>query len=401
MPALSPQVVSPQLKPGRATRTPILIAHATFVPTGLVTVLLGPLLPTLAARWSLNDAQAGSLVTAQFVGALLSTLLTGAFLPRWGFQRTIGIGLFLMAAGVAILTAGPFAVGLAAVFCYGMGIGLTIPSTNLMVAQSSPENLSSALNLLNFSWSAGAVACPFLLAAFQRVQGSNLFLYLVSAVLMAVIVLVFALPSNLPEPERKQTAGVKLPWLQSLSTPLAIVIGALFFTYVGTESALGAWLAYFAKRTSHESGFIWMTVPSYFYGALLLGRALAPISLRLMPDRTQTILGALLSLASTGALLLSRSVAAIAVCAFLAGFGLSTLYPITIGFLSRFGETAARVGGFMFALSSVGGATLPWILGFTSTQLGSLRTALLVPLAGCLAMLLLFSNPRLREPNSI
>ena len=126
-----------------------------------------------------------------------------------------------------MLTAGPFAVGLGAVFCYGMGIGLTIPSTNLMVAQASPENRSSALNLLNFSWSAGAVACPFLLAAFQRVRGSNLFLHLVSAVLMAVIVLVFALPSNLPEPERKQTAGVKLPWLQSLSTPLAIVIGAL------------------------------------------------------------------------------------------------------------------------------------------------------------------------------
>src|SRR5438067_6152293 len=166
MPVFSSQVVSRQVKPGRAVRTPILVAHATFVPTGIVTVLLGPLLPTLAMRWSLNDAQAGSLVTAQFLGSLLSTLSTGGFLPRWGFRRALALGLFLMSAGVAILTAEPFAVGLAAVFCYGTGIGLTIPSTNLMVARVSPENRSSALNLLNFSWSAGAVACPFMLAVF-------------------------------------------------------------------------------------------------------------------------------------------------------------------------------------------------------------------------------------------
>jgi FHS family glucose/mannose:H+ symporter-like MFS transporter len=400
MPVFSPQVSSQQGSIDRATRRPIFIAHATFVPTGIVTVLLGPLLPILATRWSLNDAQAGSLVTAQFLGALLSTLSTGGFLPHWGFRRTLAIGLFLMAAGVATLSVGPFAVGLAAVFCYGMGIGLTIPSTNLMVAQASPENRSSALNLLNFSWSAGAVACPFLLAAFQQL-GSNFFLYLVCGILLAVVGLAIALPSNLSESGRKQTAGMKLSWLQSLSAPLAIVVGALFFTYVGTESALGAWLAYFAKRASYAPGFSWMTVPSYFYSALLLGRALAPLSLRLISDRTQALLGAALSLASTGALFLSHSVPVIGVCAFLAGFGLSTLYPIAIGFLSRFGESASRVGGFMFALSSVGGATLPWILGIASTQLGSLRIALVVPLAGCLAMLLLFSNSRLQEAKAI
>ncbi len=377
-------VFSPQLKMDRAARTPIVIAHATFVPTGVVTVLLGPLLPTLASRWALNDTRSGSLVTAQFLGALLSTLSTAAILPRWGFRRTLAAGLLLMAGGVVTLTAGPFAVGIAAVFCYGMGIGLTIPSTNLMVVQASAENRSSALNLLNFSWSAGAVACPFMLALFQRGQGTNFFLYLVSGILLAVISLVLVLTRGLSGTEKKQSAELKLSWLKALSTPTAIVIGALFFIYVGTENALGAWLAYFAKRTSQTPGLAWMTVPSYFYGALLLGRALAPLSLRGISDRTQTRLGALLSLASTGALLLSRSVPAIAVCAFLAGLGLSTLYPIAIGFLSRFGTSASRIGGFMFALSSLGGASVPWVLGFVSTELGSLRTALVVPLTGCL-----------------
>jgi len=47
----------------------------------------------------------------------------------------------------------------------------------------------------------------------------------------------------------------------------------------------------------------------------------------------------------------------------------------------------------MFALSTLGGATVPWLVGFVSTEFQSLRTALIVPLAGCLVMLLIFSRP--------
>ena len=46
------------------------LAYAAFIPTGLITVLLGPLLPSLAARWSLNDTQGGYLFTAEFLGSL-------------------------------------------------------------------------------------------------------------------------------------------------------------------------------------------------------------------------------------------------------------------------------------------------------------------------------------------
>ncbi|MGC2793539.1 MAG: hypothetical protein WA899_16050, partial [Candidatus Sulfotelmatobacter sp.] len=41
----------------------------------------------------------------------------------------------------------------------------------------------------------------------------------------------------------------------------------------------------------------------------------------------------------------------------------------------------------MFALAGMGGAVMPWFVGLTSTRTGSLRAGLLVPLAGCLAML--------------
>jgi MFS transporter, FHS family, glucose/mannose:H+ symporter len=375
------------------------IAHAVFVPTGMVTVMLGPLLPLLAAKWSLNDSQAGYLITAQFIGALLGTVSTSLLLPGLGFRWSIAAGQLLMALGVATIISSGFGWAATAVFCYGMGIGLTIPAGNLMVAEASRERRASTLNLLNFSWSAGAVSCPFLLAALQRAYGTQFFLHALAGLLVLLTLILFSCSSKvLPPRQIPSSPGTELPWFRCFQNRTAVMLGALFFVYVGTESALGTWLASYARRVGDAPIAAWMTVPSYFYGALLLGRALAPLTLLHLSDAKQSCFGALLALLSSGALLSSRSVPAIAIWASLAGLGLSTLYPITIGFLSSsFGADASRIGGLMFALSTLGGASVPWLVGFASTEFRSLRTALVIPLAGCLVMLLLFSRPRWRQ----
>jgi fucose permease len=333
------------------------------------------------------------LVAAQFLGALLSTVSTGVVLPRFGFRRTISSGLLFMGTGVAALLAGPFWWAIIAVFCYGTGIGLIIPTGNLLVSQVVSKRSSSALNLLNFSWSAGAVACPFLLAAFQYSGHTKLFLYGIAVVLALLISVVLAVPIAMPEPRPEAGSAATQSRLHYLKTPAALILGTLFFVYVGTENALGAWLASYAKRVTPLAGTGWITVPSYFYGALLLGRVVAPLTLRRISDAALACAGAVLASLSCTALLFARSVPVIAFCAWLAGLGMSSLYPITIGFLSsRFGTAASRVAGVMFALSTLGGASVPWLVGYESTQLNSLRAALLVPLAGCLLMLMLFSK---------
>lgn len=392
-----------QIRPSRSSSphtlsTPKGIAHAAFALTGLTTVMLGPLLPVLSARWSLSDTQAGYLVTAQFVGSLLSTLSTGLLLPGIKFRWTMVLGLLFMTGGCTILVAHTYRWGLVAVFCNGLGNGLTVPTGNLLVARATSERSSSSLNLLNFSWSAGAVACPFLLATFLDTGRINAFLLIVTGSLVLLIAILLTAPVAMPGPGREPGSTTKQPRLQYLMTPSAAVLGALFFVYVGTENALGTWLASFAKRITNASGAGWITVPSYFYGALLIGRATAPLSLRRISDRTQVRLGAVLAGAGVAALLYSRTLLSIAACALLVGFGLSTLYPIAIGLVSSiFGAEASRIAGSLFALSTLGGATFPWLVGFVSTQFGSLRTALLVPLAGCLIMTWLFWNPQLGE----
>ena len=383
-----------------ANGSAILLAHAAFVPTGMVTVLLGPLLPLLTRNWSLTDAKAGELITAQFLGALTGTISSSLVLPRLSFYMSMAAGQFLMAIGVVGLASNSFAVAAAAVFCYGAGIGLTIPVGNLMVAETSNQRRSSSLSWLNFCWSAGAVSCPFLLATIQRVGGTRGFLYALAILLLCLTALAVALTQNVAArvrpPSKPEAKG--LSNLRYLRNPVAIMLGILFFVYVGTENALGAWLASYAKRASDAPLILWMSVPSYFYGALLLGRALAPLSLERLSDVRQATLGALLAGVSLILLIVSNSVSAIAAFAFLAGLGLATLYPIAIALLPEsFGAEAPRVGGWMFALSTLGGASIPWLVGLLSTQFSSLRTALVVPLIGCVMMLVIFSRPGMEK----
>src|SRR5215475_1652941 len=184
--------------------TPTGVADIAFVPTGILTILLGPLLPSLEARWSLSDAQAGELFTSQFLASTVGVATSGMLVPRVGYRFVLVLGLACMGLGVGTLSTGSWAFGMASVACFGTGLGLVIPTANLLVAEENPRRKASALSVLNFFWSVGAVACPFLLAPFQQGDRTSTFL-LALGVAIAVLAL-FLASITLPRPlESAQT----------------------------------------------------------------------------------------------------------------------------------------------------------------------------------------------------
>src|SRR3954447_23411299 len=170
-----------------SVRALTLAAYISFVPIGVATVLLGPLLPILSARWSLDYAQAGALFPVQYVAATVAVAVSGLLVSKFGFRFAIRTGLFLIAAGLALLMAGPKWLAVICIAAYGGGNGVAVPAANLMLAELNPQRRSETLNWLNFCWSAGAVSCPFLVAAAAKAHHIPLFLGGVSifAVLVA------------------------------------------------------------------------------------------------------------------------------------------------------------------------------------------------------------------------
>lgn len=130
-----------------------------------------------------------------------------------------------------------------------------------------------------------------------------------------------------------------------------------------------------------------------FLGGLIAGRALVPMLPLRRLERTLMASGLILAAAGICLLLRARTLASVAVSVTAAGLGLAAIYPILVAWLVKaFGERSRRIGAIMFALAGMGGAVMPWFVGLTSTRIGSLRAGLLVPLAGCLAMLALIAT---------
>src|SRR3989442_1650438 len=68
------------------TASGTLLVHAAFVLTGVMTTLLGPMLPVFSARWSLSDSQAGYLFTAHFAALVRNDSMSGSGGDRAGLH---------------------------------------------------------------------------------------------------------------------------------------------------------------------------------------------------------------------------------------------------------------------------------------------------------------------------
>src|SRR5579863_7742975 len=96
------------------------LVHLDFLLTGIVMTFLGPMLPILSVRWSLNDEQAGYLIFAQFFSSMFGMLSSGPLVLRIGYRLTLITGLILMASGMALLVSGPWLLGMIAVCIFGV-----------------------------------------------------------------------------------------------------------------------------------------------------------------------------------------------------------------------------------------------------------------------------------------
>jgi MFS transporter, FHS family, glucose/mannose:H+ symporter len=175
--------------------------------------------------------------------------------------------------------------------------------------------------------------------------------------------------------------------LRAWASPYALLSGVLIFVYVGTEVATGGWIASYAQRLGESTSGFGTITPSFFLGGLLIGRAAAPTVLRRMSDAALVLVSLFVAGAGLVVIQVGSSLMTVSSGAFLAGLGLAAIFPTTFAIFTRhFGGQAPQLTGFFFVLAGLGGALIPWLVGFTSAQFGDLRIGLLIPsflLSGC------------------
>jgi FHS family glucose/mannose:H+ symporter-like MFS transporter len=352
------------------------LLHLGFALTGAGTVLLGSILPRLSASWHLRDKDAGLLLLVQF-----ATSASGALLVRRNLWQALACGYGLIGAGAI----GIFFLqqkSLPAFAVYGLGLGLAMTSTNMLTGRRYPQRMGAALALLNFSWSAGAVACPLLVAQFLRLAPSSAAFAVLG--LLAFSFALLPLLSARGDMQASTSAGPAPTGMREATTILYFAV--LAFLYVGIEASIGNWMSTYATRATAWTFSGSTLAVALFWAALLLGRAITPVILVRVSElglyRASvfvTITGVLLLLAAHRPLtILAGSV--------LSGLALAPLFPLILAlFLEEIG--GSRNAGWVFAVAGLGGAVLSWLTGTISSGTGSLRIGLLVPGAAALLML--------------
>jgi len=167
------------------------------------------------------------------------------------------------------------------------------------------------------------------------------------------------------------------------------------FLYGGLETCLAGWLTTYTLRYSdahligNQSAVILLLI------ALTTGRALSSIALRFIKEPTIQRLGLVLSFLSIIGLSTAHHATALSLWSIALGLSLAPFFPATFALLMHRNPTA-REAGFILAVSGLGAAAFPWLMGTVSTHTGSLRIAMTVP--ATLALLLLAVSFLRSEP---
>jgi len=176
---------------------------------------------------------------------------------------------------------------------------------------------------------------------------------------------------------------------------VTVAMATLFFIYVCMETSIGVWAAEYSRRIANGITNMTTLAPMFFYAGLTAGRGLAPLVLLSVSETPLVIAALSLTALGTAVLIFSTTLNVTIAGVFLAGLGCASIYPIYIAWLSRwYGAQARRIGGFLFALASLGGSAGPWLVGTVSKFSGSLRVGFLVPLLSALLMLCIVTSLR-------
>ena len=355
-----------------------------FLLAGLGTVMLGPLMPTLLHDWRLTDQQGGLLLAAKFVGSFLG----GVSVPRRLRLGVLGGMAFACAGFGAFALSIGLVSGAACLFVGGIGLGQIIASTNIVIGRRYREHTGSALASVNFFWSLGAVLCGVIAAAALprfHLRGPLL--------TFAGLFLVTGL-GGFPNPSRKAAATAESLALDAPPLPMPILtrFALLLFLYGGLETCMTGWLTTYTLRFSDVRLLGGQSAIVLLWSALTAGRALSSAALRVMREATLQRIGLGLSALLIAALVTTRHGPLLSLYCVLLGLSLAPFFPTTFALLMKRRPTA-REAGFILAVSGLGAALFPWLMGFVSTQSGSLRVAMAVPLTLALILLVLSVRP--------
>ncbi len=361
-------------------------AYSGMFGFGVVMALLGAILPLYVNRPEFDLSKAGSLFLAMNAAMLVTTVLLGPALDRFGIRPAMLIAPIAVATAVVWIGYARTSAGLvAAVMLLGAGGGALNQSTNTLIADlhEDPRKKNAALNVLGVFFGFGALFVPFTIGSLLPALG-------IHKILASAAVLIFipvALAAFLRFPAPRQT--VSTAWsdvVQLLRQPFVLAFACLLFFESGNEFSIGGYLSSFLTRELGGSLALASYALAGYWGAIMIARAALGRLLLRVPGQTLIRSSALGVSACVVVLKFVHSPAVGATVSVLLGFSIAAIFPTVLGLAgTRYPHCSGTVFGILIGIALLGGMAMPWLTGQIA-EARSIRSALWIPAAGALVI---------------
>ena len=255
-------------------KTLVFLMFAMFAMT---TDSVGTVIPEVIREFGLGLTAGGSFQYATMSGIGISAIALGFLADRIGRKATILIGLFLFGISSALFAAGhSFLFFVALLFMSGLGIGIFKAGALALIGDLSRSTREHArlMNLIEGFFGVGAIAGPAIVAYMLLNGASWKWVYLIAAMLCALLVLGSA-AARFPRPiiARSEPAHPSEA-IRMAGDPAAKFFGSALMLYVGAEAAIYVWAPTYLA--SYSGSWVWLAayVVSIFFVLRAIGRFL-------------------------------------------------------------------------------------------------------------------------------
>jgi fucose permease len=260
------------------------LVFAMFAMFAMTTDSVGTVIPEVIREFELGLTAGGSFQYATMSGIAISAISLGFLADRLGRKPTILIGLLMFGVSSALFAAGhDFLFFVALLFVSGLGIGIFKSGALALIGDlsRSTREHSRTMNLIEGFFGVGAIIGPAIVAFLLQTGASWKWVYLVAAVMCAVLVAGILL-AKFPRPVIVRTAPVRADEaIRMAGDPTALFFGTALMLYVAAEAAIYVWApTYLADYTGSwavlaayaVSVFFVLRAAGRFLGVWLLGR---------------------------------------------------------------------------------------------------------------------------------
>jgi fucose permease len=355
---------------------------------GMISAMLGTILPDLSDRFHLSPRQNGTIAFAQALGLIIASLGVGPLLDNEGKKLGLIIGLALIATALLVLPrSSGFRSILFLLFLLGVGGGIVVTGANALVSDVSESHRATALNLVNLFFGLGGFATPFIAA---NLFGRNWVRLCYTIATLTVVSLAIEASTKMPEPTR--AGGFVLADAASvLGRPLLFLLGLFLFLYVSCEVGIWNWLPrHLIAQGIPESRALNILSLGFALG-LLIGRVgVSPVLIR-VPAITVLLFASVVMAISTFLMLRLSGPFAAGILVFLAGLSMAPVFPTTLAIVGyNFPRMTGTAIGFVITCGWIGLAVSSRIIGFIAGgDPRQLKRALLVIPASAVLMAVL------------